>query len=675
MLMIQPTLSDIAPSPLWSASTVHDEAVGPTPQMTTQVDELETTLSERFGLEAFRPWQREAIDALLEGSGRALVIAPTGGGKSLCYQLPATVLAGTTVVVSPLIALMEDQVRSLTERGIAATYIASNLDPGERRDRMRRLADGAFKLAYVAPERLRSGTTVDLLKRLRPPLVAIDEAHCISQWGHDFRPDYLRLGAFVAEVAPERVLACTATATPAVREEIAERLGMPEDTAVILRGFARPNLRLEVEETDRLANRRRAAVAKVRETLGDPSEAEEGAIIYAGTRKNTEKLAELMCEQGWQAKPYHAGLDPKQREDVSQRFAARELNVVVATNAFGMGIDRPDIRVVVHLMAPGSIEQYYQEVGRAGRDGAPAHGLLLSGTSDYAFRRRLIEYAKGEASGDVGHLDREWRLFLDLMRYVEAGSCRHDFILDYFGDASEALGGCGHCDVCEHLDDNESRTGRAMTEDETIVVRKALSGVARLRRRAGLTALAASLHGANTARLEQLGLTRLSTHGILSEYAQEWITRLLRRLLTATLIELTPSEFPVPYLTQEGIAVMKGERKARLVLPTRTAKKKKKKKTKRSRAKGASEDCADPALFEKLRGVRATIAKARGVAAFVVCHNRSLVDMANSKPQTADALLEVHGMGPTKVDTYGEAFVAAIVEHLGAPQSGREPPA
>ncbi|MGB5694432.1 MAG: RecQ family ATP-dependent DNA helicase, partial [Polyangiales bacterium] len=326
--------------------------------------DLDLALRERFGLSAFHPWQREAIEELLEGRQKVLVIAPTGGGKSLCYQLPAAVLDGTSIVISPLIALMEDQVRALTQRGVAATYLASTLDPGELRDREGELFRGRYQLVYVAPERLESLRLVEGLARLRPPLLAIDEAHCISQWGHDFRPSYLRLGEVIERLRPSRVIACTATATPIVRQEIQERLGLgSSESAVILRGFSRPNLHLAVIESDSSAQRRQRLLAALREALGIPENPRGGAIVYAATRRNTEKVAEVIRREGWRVAAYHAGLSAAVREEVNRRFADRSLDVVVATNAFGMGIDRPDIRAVVHVQAPGSVEAYYQEVG------------------------------------------------------------------------------------------------------------------------------------------------------------------------------------------------------------------------------------------------------------------------------------------------------------------------
>jgi ATP-dependent DNA helicase RecQ len=626
------------------------------------MSELEEILATRFGLPSFRPWQREAVVELLEGSGRVLVVAPTGGGKSLCYQFPAVVLGGTSVVVSPLIALMDDQVRSLGDRGIAATYLASTLDPAELRAREQGLAAGKYQLVYVAPERLRSGWLVSLLTKLAPPLVAIDEAHCISQWGHDFRPDYLRIGDVLRTLRPARVLACTATATPAVRAEILQRLDMPAgDTSVVLRGFARPNLHLGVEEIDGMTARRKLVIARAGELLGSAASPKGGAIIYAGTRRNTERFAEAFVDEGWRCGRYHAGLAASERESVSARFARGALDVVVATNAFGMGIDRPDIRLVAHVQAPGSIEQYYQEVGRAGRDDLPAHGLLLSGVSDYGLRRRLIALGADEMH-DPTYLQRQWDMFLDLMRYVEAGSCRHDFILRYFEDEKELLGGCGHCDVCERLE--EGQVAARAGDDAEIVVRKALAGVARLKRRAGLTALATSLHGKSTQRVRQLGLDELSTHGILKDHDQAWILSLLRRLMTAALIDVTDGDFPVPYLTSEGVRVMKAAAPARVLLPPPAARSRSKKRDRSAeRPKEKTPAAGDATLFEALKSARREQAQTKGVPAYVICHDRTLVDMAARRPRDHHELQQVHGMGPARIDAYGAAFLAVVAQH------------
>ncbi|MEM6786186.1 MAG: ATP-dependent DNA helicase RecQ [Myxococcota bacterium] len=636
---------------------------------TRSVIDHEDNLQQRFGLPSFRPWQREAIDEILDGCGRVLVVAPTGGGKSLTYQYPATVLQGTTVVVSPLIALMEDQVRALDERGIAATYLASTLPPEVRREREQRLERGHYRIVYVAPERLRNPYLRGLLERLAPPLVAIDEAHCISQWGHDFRPDYLRLGETLAALRPPRVLACTATATPRVREEIVARLGLPAgETRVYLRGFARPNLHFEVEELDGLSARTRVVKRRLSEVLQRPGAGRGSAIVYAGTRKNTEKLARAFASEGWRAEAYHAGLEASQREQVSTAFAEGALEVVVATNAFGMGIDRPDIRLVAHTQAPGSIEQYYQEVGRAGRDGAPAHGLLLSGSADFGFRRRLIESSVPEDSAPeerTAWVDRQWNLFIDLMRYVEAGSCRHDFILRYFGDEGETLGGCGHCDVCERLDGDVGPP--AITEEDAITVRKALSGVARLRGRAGLTVLSQSLHGDDNQRTRQLRLTELSTHGLLSGHPLGWIQALLRRLMTADLVGVTASDYPVPFLTPRGRDTMKGTTAVRVMLPPahvgRTSKGRgRKSAARRGRNEPPPLDDASAALFERLRETRREVAREKGVPAYVVCHDRTLIDMANRRPVDVVGLGDVHGMGPARIEAYGDRFLTVLRE-------------
>ena len=632
------------------------------------MNDIDLALREQFGLPAFYPWQREAIDELLEGRRKVLVIAPTGGGKSLCYQLPAAVLDGTSIVISPLIALMEDQVRALTERGIAATYLASTLDAEERQRREREIFEGRYQLVYVAPERLESPWLVERLAKLQPPLLAIDEAHCISQWGHDFRPSYLRLGEVIERLRPARVLACTATATPIVRREIQARLSLgSEQSAVILRGFSRPNLHLAVVESDSSAERRKLMLSALRSALGEPVSPLGGAIVYAATRRNTEKLADVLGKEGWRVAPYHAGLAASVREGVNRRFADRSLDVVVATNAFGMGIDRADLRTVVHAQAPGSVEAYYQEVGRAGRDGQPAHGLLLTSSGDLGLRRRLIGFSGGRDPGgspDPEHVQQQWRLFLDLMRYVEAGSCRHDFILRYFGDEQETLGGCGHCDVCERLEERgEEGTARGASEEEALAVRKALAGVARNQGRAGLTAVSEMLHGTDNERLRRLGLTELTTHGLLKDHPKAWVLALLRRLITAGLVDLTTSEFPIPYLTALGVATMKEEEPVRVLVPAPDAGRARAAKKERTRPARELPENVDSSLFESLRSTRLDIARAKGVPAYVICHDRTLLEIAAYKPTSMEALADIFGMGPARIENYGEPFLDTVNAH------------
>ena len=630
-------------------------------------DALEQRLQERFGLPGFRPWQREAIDELVGGTGRVLAIAPTGGGKSLCYQFPATELEGTTVVVSPLIALMEDQVRALQERGVRATYLASNLDARERRDRSQRLRDGEYDLVYVAPERLGNAGTLEQLRALRPPLVAIDEAHCISQWGHDFRPDYLRLGEVLEQLAAPRVLACTATATPVVRQEILERLRLGPETRQILRGFARPNLHLAAEEVDSMATRKRVIFAAIDEALGTPTKPAGGAIIYAGTRKKTDELASDVASRGWSCAGYHAGMDPDDRMRVSHAFADGELDVVVATNAFGMGIDRPDIRLVVHLSPPGSIEAYYQEVGRAGRDGAPAFGLLMTGGGDIALRRWMIEQGRGlDERPARERIDQQWGMFRDLLRYVEAGSCRHDFILRYFGDEAELLGGCGHCDVCERLEECGGAE-RTVSEEDSLTVRKALSGVARAKRRVGLNRVASMLRGDSDEVLERWGLDQLSTYGLFSGRPKAWILALLRRLISAGLVDITADRYPLVHLTAAGARAMKGVDPVRVIPPEAVGRTKPggSKTGVARRAKRASSKREPPAgmdadLYERLRAERLLMARDRGVPAYVVCHDRTLMEIAADRPSDRDELMQVSGMGPARVNAYGDRLLGVV---------------
>ncbi len=630
-------------------------------------DSLEETLRARFGLASFRPWQREAIEGVLRPPGRVLVVAPTGGGKSLTYQLPAALLGGTTLVLSPLVALMEDQVRSLEARGIAATFVASTLDYEERRARESAMLQGKYRLVYAAPERLASDAFVALLAKCRLELVAVDEAHCIAQWGHDFRPDYLRIGALVERLRPPRVLACTATATPEVRAEIAHQLGFAQGEYVeVLRGFARPNLHLSARSVEGAKDARAALFETFERCLGDPARPRGAAIVYAATRRATEQWCDLLRERKWRARAYHAGMAPGTRTEVADAFATRSLDVVVATNAFGMGIDRGDIRAVVHVQPPASIESYYQEVGRAGRDGEEAHGVLLCSGTDIALRRRLAHLGTDGAAADPAVAARSWALFRELLRYMDARTCRHDFVLRYFGDEQEILGGCGHCDVCAALDDGHadgSADGNqeAFGEPAATLVRKALSGVARAQRRAGLQAIVDMLRGVDDERTRRFGFTQLSTFGLLKAAEREWVVALLRALLAAGWIDLTASEHPVPFVTRAGGDVMRGTAAARLVLPpTRPVARARKREPERGRDEASTLDESDRALFERLRAQRAELARARRVPAYVVALDRTLVELATRKPESLEALAAIYGFGPSRIEQYGPSFLDVL---------------
>jgi ATP-dependent DNA helicase RecQ len=627
-------------------------------------------LRNSFGLERFRPWQREAIDALLAGSGRVLVVAPTGGGKSLTYQVPAAVLPGTTLVLSPLVALMEDQVRALEARGVPATFLAATLEPDERRRREAAMRRGDYKLVYAAPERLASDAFVETLARSNLQLVAVDEAHCIAQWGHDFRPDYRRIGALLQRLRPPRVLACTATATPGVRREIREQLRLGDECKEILRGFARPNLHLSARSVDGVVEARPAVFEALSSALGEASAPSGGGIVYAATRRQTEQWAETLRERGWNAAAYHAGMAAEERSRVAPRFADRSLDVVVATNAFGMGIDRADIRAVVHVQPPSSIEAYYQEVGRGGRDGAEAWGLLLCSGADIGLRRRLVTTGMDGAAASPELAAKAWALFRELLLYLDARTCRHDFILRYFGDEQELLGGCGHCDVCAAVDQGpaEEEADGGDAQATATVVRMALSAVARARRRAGLGAVAEMLRGVDGERTRRFGFTELSTFGLLRERSPGWVADLMRGLLAAGWIDLTPTEHPVPLLTRAGVEAMKATGPLRFALPVERAPR----RSARTAVAGGSPagkgagkaleslDAQTRDRFEKLRAHRAQMAKARGVPAYVVALDRTLIEMAARAPRSRAELLDLFGMGPARVEAYGDGFLDAL---------------
>jgi len=642
----------------------------------TPVLDLDAGL-RRFGHEAFRPGQREAVETLL-AKRRLLLVAPTGGGKSLIYQLPASLLAGTTLVISPLVSLMQDQTAALERIGVPATFLAATLESEEMRRRLGEIARGGYKLVYVAPERLVFDGFRALLAKLECPLIAIDEAHCISEWGHDFRPEYMQIAEVLPAFPDARILACTATATPIVRDEILSRLGLDADTPQIVRGFARPNLALRVREVQNRRERDRAVDAVLEEALGVPRVTLRGeglqqrngcAIVYAPTRKSSEEEAVRIAKSGRRTAAYHAGLSGPVRQDVHERFTAGDVDVVVATNAFGMGIDRPDVRAVVHLAPPGSLEAYYQEVGRAGRDGNDAVGLLLLSPGDMPLRRRLIEAPVEGRAPDPESVRHRWGLFLELMRWAEGGSCRHDAILRYFGDEEETLAGCGRCDVCVGLGDSTAENADVVT----LVVRKALSAVARVHGRFGLQAAAKLLRGASDPRLAAVGLEQTKTFGALADRSEDWLTRLLRRCVTAGWVDFYGGDRPVVVLTQQGGAVMRGERPARLLLPpndlARLARETRgiaepRSTGKRSREVDATVDLDETGrtLFEALRRHRLEIARRDGVPPYVVASDRTLRDIALLRPRDLSELELAHGIGPAKAERYGAGLLAVVRE-------------
>ena len=584
----------------------------------------QSELQTIFGFAAFRPGQAEIVSAILDGRD-VLAVMPTGSGKSLCYQLPALVRDGLTVVVSPLIALMRNQVAQLCANGIAAASLNSANDPTENRAILERIGRGELRLVYVAPERLLKSDTLNLLKRANVTLLAVDEAHCISQWGHDFRPEYAALGTVQSELGGVQTAAFTATADAATRTDILDKL-FARPPALFVHGFDRPNLRLAMR-----------AKAGGRTQIADFLNSRDGqsGIIYCASRRKTEELAAFLRQSGMNALPYHAGMENAARSRNQDAFLQEDGVVIAATVAFGMGTDMP-----------ANIESYYQEIGRAGRDGLPADTLTLYGMGDIRLRRLQID--ESEATDEQKRVDRQ-RLNA-LVSLCESPRCRRQTLLAYFGEAAEP---CGNCDFC---------CDGAEMIDGTIAAQKALSAMVRTGERFGTEHLTNLLLGETTEAIGKFGHDRLPTFGVGKEYGrQEWRS-IFRQLHGAGIVALDITGHGTWSVTETGRRVLKGA--ARVTLRQDTLKPATRKAARAAaNAAALAGDQGDAALFEALRRRRSELAKEQRVAAYVVFADKTLIDMARRKPATVAEMGAVHGVGAAKLRQYGEVFLDVIRQH------------
>jgi ATP-dependent DNA helicase RecQ len=698
-------------------------------------------LEKYFGFREFREPQGEVISGILNGQD-VFVVMPTGGGKSLCYQLPAILRDGVTVVVSPLVALMKDQVDALVTKGLSATLINSTISGGEQQQRIRRMREGEFKLVYIAPERFRSRSFLQALGQITIGLFAIDEAHCMSQWGHDFRPDYFRLGSVLEELGRPQVAAFTATATPEVRTDIVHRLGL-ENPSIFVAGFARPNLRFLVTETEREPDKYNR--------LRDLIRRHRTGIVYCATRKRVDLVSEELRSWGIRVVSYHGGIDDAGREEAQNQFTQNNCDVAVATNAFGMGIDRADIRFVLHFEIPGSLEAYYQEAGRAGRDGEPAECELLFNYADtrvqdffidgsnpsvelirnvYLLLRNManergeVEQSIRDIAARIDHenndmavhsaitiLDRHGvidrydipgkrirgtrllqrglqplQLPIDIpalrekekrdrgklkamVDYAYGRECRQKIILRYFGDTDFTA--CGACDRCSSVRSNKIRPP---TEQELLVVRKALSGVARMcyRTKEGFTPrfgrnrVIQVLVGSRGREVLDAGLHELTTYGLLKQKSPNYLHELFREMEEAKLIYSTAGQFPMVGLAQLGVAVMQNTASFDLVWPEERRSRKQKEVVQAPE----NEAPFDRDLYEILRKTRAALAQEQGgVPHYLIFPDETLKAFARLKPSSIESARRIRGVGEVKAARYMGQFLEAIHEY-GSEGSG-----
>jgi ATP-dependent DNA helicase RecQ len=608
---------------------------------------VDDVLQRYWGFETLRPLQGSAIRAVLERRD-SVVVLPTGGGKSLCFQVPALIGddPGVALVVSPLIALMKDQVDGLVASGVPAARLDSTMSSDQRQATFNGLRDGRFKLLYVSPERLMGdgGTGFQaLMARCGVRYLAIDEAHCISHWGHDFRPEYRQLGALRAAWPQVSMHAFTATATTRVREDIVRQLGL-RDALVLVGSFDRPNLIYRV--------RPRLSRDQQLEAVMTAHRGEAG-IIYCISRKDVDQTAAALADAGHKAVAYHAGLSDDERSRNQDAFIDERADVVVATVAFGMGVDRSDVRFVVHAGAPKSLEHYQQEAGRAGRDGLAAECLLLYSSADFLKWKRIMELSGELSDADVAHLRQ-------MERYASAFQCRHKTLVEHFGQPYDGTD-CGACDVC--LGEIEK------VDDPLILAQKIGSCVARVKQRFGLVHVAAVLEGKSTPQVTQNGHDALSTFGLLKDLSAAEIKGYIEQLIARGFLQRTPGDYPVVELTATGVAMLKGRVDPADIVLCRQPKASARSKSRggRDAAMGRVEreswEGVDRDLFDALRALRLEIARGRGVPPYVVFHDSTLREMAKARPTSLSALLHVPGVGARKAEDFGQQFLDAITSH------------
>lgn len=584
---------------------------------------LEAKLKEIFGYESFRQGQKQIIEQVLQGKD-TLGILPTGAGKSICYQLPALLQEGVTLVVSPLISLMKDQVDQLNIANIPATFINSTVDEQEAYFRMQQIENGEVKILFVAPERFELESFNYFLQHLPIDLVAIDEAHCISQWGHDFRPSYVTFAKRLADLPTSpTILALTATATPRVSADIQDLLQISEDNTVKT-GFLRENLRFEVVKGK---DKRDFLKSYLKEHT------DESGIIYANTRKEVEEVTEWLNRNNFPAKRYHAGLAEGERQKNQEDFLYDEVPIMVATNAFGMGINKSNVRFVIHYGMPATIEAYYQEAGRAGRDGLDSDAILLFSPNDVRLRNFLIEQGEGSEQ----HKEQEYEKLRQMQAYTSSETCLQGYILQYFGDAGEDCHKCSNC-----LDDRE-RT------DVTLDAQKVMSCVIRMEQRFGKTAVAQVLVGSKNKNLARWNFEKLSTFGIMKGYSQKAVGELIDFLAGEGYLAVSAGKFPLLEVSDRGIAVLQGREQVwrRTALST-------------TKQQSVANGTFNLELFEELRTLRLDIAKSEGVPPFMIFSDASLKDMTRIMPLDEETFLEVSGVGQVKLKKYGHVFLEAL---------------